>query len=47
MKRFCEYRRINGIFAVIEPVLCSCAGKAQTFGSQSSFEYKKVYVKSE
>ena len=33
VKRFCEYRHINEIFADIEPVLCSCAGKAQTFGS--------------
>ena len=33
VERFCEYRRINGIFAEMEPVLCSCAGKAQTFGS--------------
>ena len=30
---FCEYRRYNKIFAEMEPVLCSCAGKAQTFGS--------------
>ena len=28
----CEYRRINRIFAEMESVLCSCAGKAQTFG---------------
>ena len=32
-ERSCEYRRINGIFAEMESVLCSCAGKAQTFGS--------------
>ena len=32
-KRFRKYRHINGIFAEMEPVLCSCAGKAQTFGS--------------
>ena len=47
MKRFCEYRRINGIFAVFEPVLCSCAGKAQTFGSCSSFKYEEISVKPE
>ena len=33
VKRFREYCRVNGIFAEMEPVLCSCAGKAQTFGS--------------
>ena len=33
VERSCEYRRINEIFAEMEPVLCSCAGKAQTFGS--------------
>ena len=33
VEQSCEYRHINGIFAEMEPVLCSCAGKAQTFGS--------------
>ncbi|KAK2421453.1 gag-protease polyprotein [Trifolium repens] len=33
VRRLCEYRHINEIFAETEPVLCSCAGKAQTFGS--------------
>jgi hypothetical protein len=33
MKRLGEYRRNNSIFAVIESILCSYAGKAQTFGS--------------
>jgi hypothetical protein len=28
---FCEYRQNNNIFAELEPVLCSCAGRAQTF----------------
>ena len=41
------YRRINEIFAETEPVLCSCAGKAQTFGSWSSFKYEEISVKSE
>ena len=44
MRRFCEYRHINEIFAETEPVLCSCAGKAQTFGLWSSFKYEKVDV---
>ena len=32
VKRLHEYCRDNEIFAETEPVLCSCAGKAQTFG---------------
>jgi hypothetical protein len=33
VKLFCEYRRNNNIFAELEFVLCSCAGKAQTLVS--------------
>ena len=32
MKRFREYCRDNRLFAEMESVLCSCAGKAHTYG---------------
>ena len=47
VKRFHEYCRGYMIFVETEPVLCSSAGKAQTFGSWSSFKYEEISVYSE